>query len=490
MAYKYSTKKRPTYSSMITPGASSLGAIGKDKKRPTYSSMITPGASSLGAIDPGFAFTPGPQSIDPGFQSPSNQSDFTSDPGFANSSAQREGFNESNYISKEFGSPGLFPTDPSATSPAKDQFIANKTRDITNPAFQETSTSGDNLQRVIQEQIDSGVNPYASDRTGPSLQDLQANNIYSGGPNTPGGATVNPDGTYTEPPKSATDKAFESYLASLQPSSELKTARKNLAFLTGQGQQAIEKARRSGKTLDFAAGEASRVGRDVNLAVSAAAENLQALTDIGASRGEIGKARYDYEQAKLDQARQDAQFDRQQSRLEDQPFTLGPGQSRFEKGGEEIASLPPTPKATDAEKPLSDDLVDIQRIEDLYGFVPPLGATMSQITQFLNDNPGATDTELQAGIDQMFSGEQAVSNPPQFTSAKQYFSSLSTEVLKGFSDEAGTSKILRGKAGDIDAMFAKLEEKIPDLTQKIQDAVDNGFSPEDILKFLIDTFIK
>ena len=48
--------------------------------------------------------------------------------------------------------------------------------------------------------------------------------------------------------------------------------------------------------------------------------------------------------------------------------------------------------------------LDAQRIKDLYGFLPPLGATMNQITQYSLDNVGKTPKELQEGIDLIFRG--------------------------------------------------------------------------------------
>jgi hypothetical protein len=267
------------------------------------------------------------------------------------------------------------------------------------------------------------------------------------------------------PTPTAADDAFEAYLASLRPSSETTAARQFLGNLTTQGQLDQEKALSMGETRGFATGEAGRVARQNAILQGGAAANLQALAALDANRQNISQARYEFERQKLlDAAKTEPGFE------------LSPGQSRFDAAGNVIASLPPTPKAPTGSTPLS--TVDIQRISDIYGFTPPLGATMAQVTQFVNDNPDATPAELQAGIDSQFSGAPEGATPTRFLTP-DFLKKLPTDELKRLSDKAGTSKLLTGKESDINRFIVSV-------MSQVETARANGYSDKEIMDFLVE----
>ena len=184
-----------------------------------------------------------------------------------------------------------------------------------------------------------------------SIAPAPTQDVFAAGANTPSGATVNPNGQVTAPQPTAADTAFETYLNSLTPSSETKAATEYLNSLATQGQLANERALNSGDTLGFAAGEAQRVGRNFDIKLAGAASAANALAALDAKRGDISKARYDYERGKIDEAIKAEQFDRRETRLENPDFELSPGQSRFAydpltKEYRRVGSLPSRPTTT------------------------------------------------------------------------------------------------------------------------------------------------
>lgn len=109
----------------------------------------------------------------------------------------------------------------------------------------------------------------------------------------------------------------------------------------------------------------------------------------------------------------------------------------------------PPVSATTSTTPIS--TVDAKRIKDLYGFTPPIGATMAQIQQFIADNPGATPEELQQGVDQL----NSKNSQTQFLT-EEYFTK---------------------RAGGVSA-FSK------DLMAKVKTARAAGYSDQEIIDFL------
>lgn len=152
---------------------------------------------------------------------------------------------------------------------------------------------------------------------------------------TPSGATVSGGGELVSgpPQASSADRAFESYLQSLRPSEELAGATKRLGAMDTQAALDYEKALQSGETLGFARGEAGLTARQNAILRAGQAGTVSALTGLEERRGDIAKARFDYEQGKIQERK---------------PFELSPGQERYEYNPEtgeyeQIASVAPKP---------------------------------------------------------------------------------------------------------------------------------------------------
>lgn len=136
------------------------------------------------------------------------------------------------------------------------------------------------------------------------------------------------------------DKAFADYLTSLTGaatiSPEQQALQSKLNTETTDAQLARERALNSGETMGFAGGEAQRVGRNNDITIAGTAAQLQARQAYDTSRSTtltgVAKARYEYEQSKLQQA-QDA----------NKPFELSSGQTRYDGKGNVVASLPSNP---------------------------------------------------------------------------------------------------------------------------------------------------
>jgi LysM repeat protein/alkylhydroperoxidase/carboxymuconolactone decarboxylase family protein YurZ len=156
------------------------------------------------------------------------------------------------------------------------------------------------------------------------------------------------------------------------------------------------------------------------------------------------------------------------------------------------------------EKVVADNFItplDAKRIQDVYGFTPPLNFTEDQIRNYIADNPGATGAELQAGIDEaigQLGGGQGAGESTQSTqqdvidqgATKQIatteetitfiMGNISNEQLKKLkekADAAGVSSFFKTKTVDVKNYLKSIEPQI-------QEALDNGFTMEEILEFL------
>lgn len=139
---------------------------------------------------------------------------------------------------------------------------------------------------------------------------------------------------------------------------------------------------------------------------------------------------------------------------------------------------------TDINKPLS--ILDIQRLEDTYGVLFPLGVTGAEATQFIQDNIGASPAEMQAAIDAIFGNvsEQGISDNFRIEVSEEWFrNNLNTTQLKKLADLVGASTWWRYKTYDINAMF-DTPEFFTLLGQKIQALRDQGISDTEILAAL------
>jgi hypothetical protein len=315
------------------------------------------------------------------------------------------------------------------------------------------------------------LTPSDTSATSPARETF-VNSVASNGPSAaaPPIPATQPPAPVPEPPvKSPADTAFEAYLTSLQPSSRLTQATQRLGEFDTQAALDREKALETGETLGFATGEAGRVARQNAILRAGQAGTVSALTDLENRRTQIGEARYRFEKEKIDAANKT------------QPgFELSPGQSRFDAAGNVIASLPSTPRAISSTTDTGDTPIkplDLQRVEDLYGFTPPLGVTMNQITKYVQDNPNRSPQELQDGVNQIFGTTPDQDAGEQFLD-EAYFKQLSTKELKTLSDKAGTSKLLTHKTADINRF-------LKELMSKIEQERANGFTDKEIEDFLI-----
>lgn len=247
--------------------------------------------------------------------------------------------------------------DPAATSPEKDKFVARTaetTAPQTPPTFQTPSGAtvgaGGNLisgpaQTPIQNEMNQFISQFGTEATPENVAEFNKRFTTE----RFGGTTPTDIGA---PVKSPADTAFASYLASLQPSESLTKASESLRGFDVQAQLDRERALETGETLGFATGEAARVARQNAILRGGAAASVEAQVALDANRQNISKARYDFEQKKIDDLRA----------AESEGFTLSPGQTRFE-GEKAIASLPAIPRVT-----------DIPTGQDIPGEIPELSA--------------------------------------------------------------------------------------------------------------------
>lgn len=166
----------------------------------------------------------------------------------------------------------------------------------------------------------------------PSTPPPQTNPNY--GMQIPGGATgTKPPGdtTPTSDPNAYYRSAFDTYLASLQPSADETAASKNLSALTLQSQKDQEEALNRGETMGFATGEAARVNKNNSFAIDAASNSLNALTAARTGQTNATKARLDFEKSLLPDPTKS-------------PYTeVSPGASLFDpKTGKSIYTAPTT----------------------------------------------------------------------------------------------------------------------------------------------------
>lgn len=155
----------------------------------------------------------------------------------------------------------------------------------------------------------------------------------TGNTQTPSGATVNAGtGAVVTPPatdpKAAYGAAYQSYIQSLTPSSDVTAATTKLNADTLQAKKDQEEALNRGETLGFASGEAARVNRNNAFQTEADTNTLNALTGQSTARTNATKAQLDYEKSLLPTAADTA------------GYSLSPGQTRYDAKGNVISSAP------------------------------------------------------------------------------------------------------------------------------------------------------
>ncbi len=183
-------------------------------------------------------------------------------------------------------------------------------------------------QTFVQNRVDGGA-PTASAPSSMTSSMTSSSSSTSGSGGVGGGGTgggapaMGPMGGAV----SAADKAFEDYLKSLTETDEEKEAKKYLDTLNVDANLANERALNSGETMGFAGGEAQRVNRNNDIRIAGAAARVEALAARRGVMTTAQKARLDYEQGKIKSASEGA-------------FELSAGQSRFNRDGSVVASMP------------------------------------------------------------------------------------------------------------------------------------------------------
>jgi hypothetical protein len=137
------------------------------------------------------------------------------------------------------------------------------------------------------------------------------------------------------------------------------------------------------------------------------------------------------------------------------------------------------PGSETPDKPLT--INQIEQFRRSYGWTPPFGFSAPQLKQYMDDNPGATPEELQAGINSVVSG--GATTTPTITSDEAITSMMASitdqqlKALKKKADKAGISSFFKGKKTDV-------KDYLNSIKPKIQESLDNGFTIEDIISFL------
>lgn len=198
--------------------------------------------------------------------------------------------------------PSSGPTAPAAPAPAKQQFVQRAASAQTPPAPQPTTPTAPGSTNVT----------------------------------TPSGAKVDPStGAMTTPPPTQPSNnyssAYQAYIASLSPDSDVTAAKTYLSGLVNQSKIDHENALSKGETLGFASGEAARVDHNNQFSIDAATGALSTLTDAQKATQESGKARTDFEKSMIDMSK---------------PVSVSPGSDQYavnpETGAyEKIASATP-----------------------------------------------------------------------------------------------------------------------------------------------------
>ena len=171
------------------------------------------------------------------------------------------------------------------------------------------------------------------------------------------------------------------------------------------------------------------------------------------------------------------------------------GEQTFTIGGRQLAFKPPVVEAKTSKqtaptspKPMSVNQVDSFRRS--YGWTPPFGYSQEQLLRYMQDNPNATPQELEAGAKQATGGDTPTTTqtptpiPTPTVTTDSIISSIMGNIsdstlraLKLKADKAGVSQFFRGKTKDVKAYLESIKDKI-------QTAIDQGYSTEEITSFL------
>src|SRR3990167_728131 len=133
-------------------------------------------------------------------------------------------------------------------------------------------------------------------------------------------------------------------------------------------------------------------------------------------------------------------------------------------------------------KPLSTN--QIVQLKETYGWTPQFGFSASQLSKYMQDNPNATPAELEAGARQ--AGEQTGATPAKTTTTTP--EAIISFVTNNMTPEQKTA--LKKKAGTagVSSMWktasVDIKNYLNSITAQIQEALDSGFTQEEIMDFL------
>ena len=140
------------------------------------------------------------------------------------------------------------------------------------------------------------------------------------------------------------------------------------------------------------------------------------------------------------------------------------------------STVPSPQDEPETQEPLS--INQIEQFRRSYGWTPPLGFTNSQLIQYMNDNPGATPEELEAGARQAGGGTIEPAQPQtNFPDTVGHIMNTITDDEMTFlfkkAKTAGVTQLLRLKRGDVQAYIESFQSKI-------EEAISQGYSKDEI----------
>lgn len=241
-------------------------------------------------------------------------------------------FNKKNKFNifggSDVGLPKLSPVSPRSKFTSGNQSVAS-TSDLqqTKPVVQ----SVNNETSVDQTKKEPFIgNVAATDQREKFV--ANTTKAITGDVKTPSGATVNVEsGALVSPAIDPATKRFEdsreAFIRSLTPTAQEGQAQTQLNRLITQSQQASDIAGRSGETIGFARGRQAQVNLANQRSIDAAERRLGAITGQRETRTEGARELLRLDEGGLPEAPKPLD-----------PFTLSPGQTRFDAQGNIVAS--------------------------------------------------------------------------------------------------------------------------------------------------------
>ncbi|MDI6820929.1 MAG: hypothetical protein QMD65_01995 [Patescibacteria group bacterium] len=122
---------------------------------------------------------------------------------------------------------------------------------------------------------------------------------------------------------------------------------------------------------------------------------------------------------------------------------------------------------------------EISEFRRNYDWTPPYGFTESQLFQFMKDNPTATPEQLEAGAKKASAQLQGVEfkEPKRYLSEEWFRQNFTNAELKAMSNKLGTSKWWSPATWDINRFLTEA-------MKKVEDAKQQGYSDDEILRYL------